>query len=191
MNMDIKKDWQEKIKILLAIVALMWAIEIVSSLLGQPFNRFGIRPRSLSGLSGIVFAPILHKSIAHLASNTIPFLVLGFFVMLKGLPQFVKTTAIVWLIGGLGIWLIGGVNTVHLGASIIIFGYLGYLLALAYFERSLSTLLVAIVVGVLYGTMIFGVLPIAKGVSWQGHLFGLLGGVLAAQLASKNKEAFL
>ncbi|HHO56759.1 MAG TPA: rhomboid family intramembrane serine protease, partial [Trueperaceae bacterium] len=91
---------------------------------------------------------------------------------------------------GLGTWLFGGPNTVHLGASIIIFGYLGYLLASAYFERSLSTLLVAIVVGVLYGTMIFGVLPITKGVSWQGHLFGLLGGVLSAQLASKNREAF-
>ncbi len=190
MNMNIRKDWQESVKILLGIVALMWLIELISSLFGQPFNRFGIRPRSISGLSGIIFAPILHGSITHLASNTIPFLVLGFFVMLKGLPQYIKTTAIIWLIGGLGTWLFGGPNTVHLGASIIIFGYLGYLLASAYFERSLSTLLVAIVVGVLYGTMIFGVLPITKGVSWQGHLFGLLGGVLSAQLGSKNKEVY-
>ena len=190
MNINIKKDWQENIKILLAIVVLMWVIELISSLFGQPLNRFGIRPRSIAGLSGIIFAPILHGSISHLASNTIPFLVLGFFVMLKGLPQYIKTTAIIWIIGGLGTWLFGGPNTVHLGASIIIFGYLGYLLASAYFERSLSTLLVAIVVGVLYGTMIFGVLPITKGVSWQGHLFGLLGGVLSAQLASKNREAF-
>ncbi len=185
--LPLKKDWQENLKILLGIVAIMWIIELIGSLFGQPFNQFGIRPRTVAGLSGIIFAPILHGSIAHLASNTIPFLVLGFFSMLKGKSQFLLTTGIIWIIGGLGTWLFGGSGTVHLGASIIIFGYLGYLLALAYFERSFSTLLVAIVVGIFYGGMIFGVLPLAKGVSWQGHLFGMLGGILAAQQLGSKK----
>ena len=95
-----------------------------------------------------------------------------------------QTTAIIWIIGGLGIWLTGGANSVHIGASIIVFGYLGYLLAQAYYERSMTSFAVALVVGVLYGSMLFGVLPIREGVSWQGHLFGVVGGVFAARSAA-------
>ncbi len=176
----------KNIQVLLLMLAFVWALELIDILLfKQGLNRYGIYPRSIEGLRGILFAPLLHGGISHIAANSLPFLILGFFVMLRGLSSFAGVTAIIWIVGGLGTWLTGGVGTVHIGASIIIFGYLGYLLARAYFERSMSALLIAIFVGVLYGGMIFGVLPIQAGVSWQGHLFGFIGGIMAARLGSK------
>ncbi len=176
----------KNIQVLLLMLAFVWALELIDILLfKQGLNRYGIYPRSIEGLRGILFAPLLHGGISHIAANSLPFLILGFFVMLRGLSSFAGVTAIIWIVGGLGTWLTGGVGTVHIGASIIIFGYLGYLLARAYFERSMSALLIAIFVGVLYGGMIFGVLPIQAGVSWQGHLFGFVGGIMAAKLGSK------
>lgn len=170
------------LRVLLIFVGILWALELIDSLFFQQrLNYWGIQPRSLEGLKGIFFAPLLHGGFAHLAANTVPLLVLGFFVILRGLSTFIQVTATIWLLGGLGIWLTGGANTLHIGASIIVFGYLGYLLARAYFERSIVTLLIALLVGLLYGSMLFGVLPIRSGVSWQGHLFGFLGGVMAAR----------
>lgn len=176
----------KNIQVLLLMLAFVWALELIDILLfKQGLNRYGIYPRSIEGLRGIVFAPLLHGGISHIAANSLPFLILGFFVMLRGLSSFVGVTAIIWIVGGLGTWLTGGIGTVHIGASIIIFGYLGYLLARAYFERSMSALLIAIFVGVLYGGMILSVLPIQEGISWQGHLFGFIGGIMAAKLGSK------
>lgn len=176
------------LRYLLIMVMVLWALELIDSLFfKQNLNLLGIRPRSISGLQGILFAPLLHGGFSHLAANTLPFLVLGFFVMLRGLGRFIQVTALIWFIGGAGIWLTGGANTLHIGASIIIFGYLGYLLARAYFERSILTLMIALFVGLLYGGMIFGVLPIRAGVSWQGHLFGFVGGVLAARWGREAK----
>ena len=175
----------KSIQTLLIAVGVLWVIELVDILfLNQGLNRYGIRPRNIEGLRGILFAPLLHGGISHIAANSIPLLVLGFFVVIRGMQSFVAVTAIIWVVGGLGTWLTGGANSVHIGASIIVFGYLAYLLARAYFERSLSALLVAIFVGVVYGSMIFGVLPIKEGVSWQGHLFGFIGGIMAAKLGS-------
>lgn len=178
----------KSVQALLIGVAVLWLIEIIDILfLNQGLNNYGIKPRSLEGLRGIIFAPLLHGGISHIAANSIPLLVLGFFVVIRGLQSFIGVTAIIWLIGGLGTWLTGGAGSVHIGASIIVFGYLGYLLARAYFERSMSALLVAIFVGVVYGSMIFGVLPIKAGISWQGHLFGFIGGIMAAKLGSAPK----
>ncbi len=176
------KPLLKNLRYLLIMVLVLWGLELIDVLFfKQGLNFLGIRPRTVSGLRGILFAPLLHGGFGHLAANTLPFLVLGFFVMLRGLSSFIQVTATVWLIGGLGIWLTGGANTLHIGASIIIFGYLGYLLARAYFERSMITLMIALFVGLLYGGMIFSVLPIRAGVSWQGHLFGFVGGILAAR----------
>ncbi|MCA9837248.1 MAG: rhomboid family intramembrane serine protease [Trueperaceae bacterium] len=180
--LDASKPLLKQLRYLLIFVALLWGLELIDTLFFQQrLNLLGIRPRSIDGLKGILFAPLLHGGFAHLATNTLPFLVLGFFVMLRGLSSFIQVTATIWLIGGIGIWLTGGSNTLHIGASIIIFGYLGYLLARAYFERSMVTLMIALFVGLLYGGMMLGVLPIRAGVSWQGHLFGFVGGVLAAR----------
>lgn len=170
------------LKILLSFVALLWVLELIDTLfLNQDLNRFGIIPRTTTGLRGILFAPLLHGNLAHLAANTAPLFVLGLLVMLRSLRVFGQVTASSWLVGGTGTWLTGGFNTLHVGASILIFGYLGYLMASAYYERSLTALLTALIVGLLYGSMILSILPLRAGISWQGHLFGLLGGVLVAR----------
>jgi membrane associated rhomboid family serine protease len=170
------------LKILLSFIGLLWALELIDTLfLNQSLNMLGIRPRTAIGLRGILLAPLLHGNLAHLAANTIPLFVLGLLVMLRSLQVFRQVTVSAWLVGGSGTWLTGGFNTLHVGASILIFGYLGYLMAAAYYERSVAALLTALIVGLLYGSMIFGILPLRAGISWQGHLFGLLGGVLVAR----------
>jgi membrane associated rhomboid family serine protease len=183
------RSLKERGKFLLVFLTALWGLELIDTLLlGQRLNHLGIRPRSLSGLWGIVFAPLLHGNLLHLLTNTLPFLVLGFLLMLRGQLEFLRVTVLIWLIGGLGIWLTGGPNTIHLGLSMVVFGYLGYLLSSAYYQRNLNNVLIALLVGFLYGGMIFGVLPLRFGVSWQGHLFGFVAGVLAAGWLSQSKN---
>jgi membrane associated rhomboid family serine protease len=133
-------------------------------------------------LGQIFIAPWLHVGFGHLTANTVPLIVLGWLVMLRRTRDFVVVALISALVSGLGIWLFGGSRTIHLGASGVIFGLLGALLARAYFERSWAALALALVAGFLYGGMLWGVLPGTPGVSWLGHFFGFAGGVLAARL---------
>lgn len=181
---------QLKIRLLLlgAPLALMWAIELLNTLAGHALDAWGIVPRTETGLVGIVCAPFLHGSIAHLASNSLPFLVLGWFVMLWRVSDFIWVSLVVAVVAGLGTWLIAPSGTVHVGASGVIFGYLGFLLARGYFERSLSSILLSLGVGALYGGVLFGVLPGQAGISWQGHLFGFIGGVIAARVLAKRPQ---
>lgn len=181
---------QLKIRILLLglPLALMWVIEGLNTLAGHALDAYGIVPRTESGLAGIVWAPFLHGSISHLASNSLPFLILGWFVMLWRVSDFVAVSAIAALTAGLGTWLIAPSGTVHVGASGVIFGYLGFLMARGYFERSLISILLSLAIGVLYGGLLFGVLPGQAGISWQGHLFGFTGGVIAARLLAKERK---
>jgi membrane associated rhomboid family serine protease len=122
----------------------------------------------------------------HLAANTVPFVVLGWLVMLRRIGDFVVVTVLSILIGGLGVWLAGSANSIHVGASGLIFGYLGYLLARGYFERSLWAVLLGALALVLYGGVLWGVLPGQPGISWEGHLFGFVGGVAAARLLTPS-----
>ena len=171
--------------ILGTFVGSLWIIQVVNSLLGGALTQFGIHPRSWSGLLGILFAPFLHANFAHLIANTIPLLVLGWFVMLRKKSDLFSVSAITAIVGGLGTWLIAPSNSVHIGASILIFGYLGYLLFRGIFERRFWPIVGSVVVFFMYGGALFGVLPGQAGISWQGHLFGLIGGILAAQLLKK------
>jgi membrane associated rhomboid family serine protease len=168
------------IVVLMALVAFAWVLELGDIVLGQPLNRLGIHPRTLSGLWGILLAPFLHGGLTHLMANTIPFLVLGFLVMLRGLGTFVGVSLMVMVLGGFAVWLLAPSNSIHIGASGLIFGYIGYLLARGYFERGLGSIVVAVLVALLYGGALWGVLPGQPGISWQGHLFGFLSGVVAA-----------
>jgi membrane associated rhomboid family serine protease len=171
------------IVVLMALVAAAWIVELGDSLVpGHWLDSHGIQPRTVSGLWGILFAPMLHGSFAHLMANTVPFLILGFLVMLRGLGTFIVVSLLVIVLGGFAVWLLAPGNTIHIGASGLIFGYLGYLLARGYFERSLGSLAIALLVGVLYGGALWGVLPGQIGISWQGHLFGFLSGVATAGL---------
>jgi membrane associated rhomboid family serine protease len=169
--------------LLATIVIVLWFLEIIDQvLLMGRLDSFGIRPRTWSGLGQILIAPWLHVGFGHLAANTVPFVILGWLVMLRRTRDFVVVVLVSALVSGLGIWLFGGGRTIHLGASGVIFGLLGALLARAYFERSWAALVLALIAGLFYGGMLWGVLPGAPGVSWLGHFFGFVGGVLAARM---------
>lgn len=176
--------------ILVGFVVLFWLLEIadVFVLVGDNLDFYGIKPRSLLGLRGIILAPFLHGSWPHLMANTVPFLFLGWLVMLQRTQDFWWVTGFAAFIGGSGVWLFGKSDSVHIGASILVFGYLGCLLSRGYFQRDSTSISIAVLAGALYGGMIFGTLPLQSGVSWEGHLFGFLGGVLAARWLSPPRN---
>ncbi len=173
-----------------AFVALLYVIEAVDQVSGSRLEQDGIRPLEVDGLWGILWAPLLHANWAHLVANTVPALVLGFLVSLAGMARFVYATVIVWFLGGLGTWLIGnvgapyGVETNHIGASGLIFGWLTFLIVFGFFTRHAWQIVVGIVVFVVYGGVLWGALPGTFGVSWQGHLCGGIAGVVAAYVLS-------
>ncbi|MEQ8464984.1 rhomboid family intramembrane serine protease [Coleofasciculus sp. E1-EBD-02] len=173
--------------ILGGLVAVMWGLELIDLVIFQgALDGYGILPRTIIGLRGILFAPFLHGGLPHLIANTIPFLTLGWFVMLQKTSDFFIVTAITMVVSGLGVWLIGSPG-LHIGASGLVFGYLGFLLLRGYFQRNIPSILLSLIVGFLYGGAIWGVLPTVPGVSWEGHLFGFIGGIIAARLLSQRK----
>jgi membrane associated rhomboid family serine protease len=173
---------------ILTFVALLYLVELVDQLSGNRLDRNGIRPLETDGLWGVVFAPLLHADWAHLLANTVPALVLGFLVTLTGMSRFVWATAVIWILGGLGTWLIGNIGpcpyeTNHIGASGLIFGWLAFLLIFGWLTRHAWQIVTGIVVLFLYGGVLLGAVPVLDrcgGVSWQGHLCGALAGVAAA-----------
>ncbi len=172
-----------RVKTVGSLLALTWGVQIVNATLGWSLTGLGIHPRTLMGLFGIFLSPFLHLGWAHLMANTTVFLVLASLLMLRGKQQFMAVSLVTMICSGLGVWLTAAPNSVTVGASGIIFGYLGFLLAVGVFEKKLVSLAVGLVVLFLYGGAIWGVLPGAAAVSWQGHLFGFLGGIFAAWLA--------
>ncbi|MEG3938979.1 rhomboid family intramembrane serine protease [Microcoleus sp. S36b_A3] len=186
---SITRELQSHAAILGGFVSLLWIIEIVDVFLFRgALNAYGVRPRSIQGLEGIIFMPFLHGSFAHLAANTLPFVTFGWLIMLRETRDFFIVSAITILVSGFGVWLTGAPNSVHIGASGLIFGYFGFLLLRGYFERSFTSILVSLIVGFFYGSLIWGVLPSQPGVSWQAHFFGFVGGILAAQLLGRQKR---
>ena len=168
-----------------ALVAVMWVVEIVDIFAGD-LDSAGIRPRDAEGLVGVALAPVLHGGFGHLASNTVPFLVLGLAIALSGLARLAAVTAIVAVVGGLGTWLTAPAATVHIGASGLVFGFATYLIARGAFSRRALHLVTGLAVVVIYGgTLLFGLVP-TPGISWQGHLFGAVGGVVAARLLDRG-----
>jgi membrane associated rhomboid family serine protease len=188
MSKGIRHEVKTQALILGTFLGIFWTVEILDRyFFRDQLDVFGIIPRNLVGLRGILFAPFLHGGFPHLIANTVPFLILGWLVMLQETSDFFIVTALTMLVGGVGVWLFGAPGF-HIGASILIFGYLGFLLFRGYFQRNIPSILLSIVVGILYGGAIWGVLPGQPGVSWQGHLFGFLGGVLAARLIATEKK---
>jgi membrane associated rhomboid family serine protease len=174
---------------LVAVVVLlgvMWVAEAVDVLLGGRLDRLGVEPRQVDGLTGVVLAPFLHGGFGHLIANTVPFLVLGALVALSGLARLLLVTAIVTVVSGLGTWLVAPGNTLHIGASGVVFGFAAYLVARGVFDRRLHYIATGVIVALLYGTtLLLGLVP-RPGVSWQGHLFGAVGGLLAARLLAQR-----
>ena len=176
-----REDRQQALIVVAAMAALMWVVEIVDQVTSANLDQYGIKPHEADGLVGIVTAPFLHAGFGHLEGNTIPFLVLGATIALSGLGRVVLATVIIAVVGGLGVWLFAPTGTDHIGASGIVFGYAAYLIARGLFSRSLLHLAIGVVVIGLYGTtLLFGVAP-RDGISWKGHVFGAVGGLVAAR----------
>lgn len=166
--------------VLLGMVVLAWVVEIadvVFHLFGFPLDSFGIWPRKLFGLPGVVLSPWLHGGWGHLAGNTVAFLGLGFFMSVAEGTRFLRTSFQLMLISGLGTWLIGRGDSVHIGASGVIYAYFGYLVTRAWTERRPLWIVTGVLVSVLYGWMLLGVLPSEAGVSWEAHFCGFFGGI--------------
>jgi membrane associated rhomboid family serine protease len=168
-----------------ALLAIMWGVELVNALDSYRLDRDGIVPRNLSHLDGIVFAPFLHASFAHLLANTVPFVILGFAIALAGAGRLLLVTLIVALVSGAGTWLTAPGGTVTVGASGVVFGYATYLISRGLFDRRVLEIAVGVIVLLVFGgALIYDLIPHA-GISWEAHLFGGIGGVLAAAVLSR------
>ncbi|MFD0773699.1 rhomboid family intramembrane serine protease [Streptomonospora algeriensis] len=171
------------------MLAAMWVFEIIDTLLGGALDLvFGLRSWTLDDAWTVVTAPFMHAGFGHLLSNSVPFLVLGALVAFGGLWRFLWTTVIVVLASGIGVWLLAAPGTLTVGASGLVFGYFGYTVLRGIVERRTADIVIMICVILFYGTLIWGVLPQQAGVSWQAHLFGFLGGLLAAYVLPKRQK---
>jgi len=183
----LKRELKLHAAVLGGFVATFWVVHVVSAVgFGGGLVAYGIRPRTLTGLWGLLTMPFLHGGLGHLLSNTVPFVVLGWLVMARSVGRFALVTALGMLLGGLGVWLFGSGHSVHVGASGLIFTYFGYSLLAGWFERRFGAIVLSIVVFVGYGALLFGVLPGQRGISWEGHLFGFAAGGFSAWLLSRR-----
>lgn len=179
--------WQRSAIVMLGIAVLLVVIEAIDVATNSSLESNGIRPRQLGGLDGIVWAPMLHSDWSHLFANLGPGVVLGFLLLLA--RRFLLVTAIVWVVSGVGVWFFSASYTLTIGASGIVFGWLAYLLVRGLFNRDPWQILIGIVLFAVYGSILWGVLPTNPMVSWQAHLFGAIGGVLAAWfLADRDRR---
>ncbi|MGX1561052.1 rhomboid family intramembrane serine protease [Streptomyces sp. NPDC055506] len=168
-------------KLMLAWVALLWLLEVVDVATGHALDGFGVTPREPSELIDVVPSAFIHFGFAHLVANTVPLLVLGFLAALSGLRRFLLVAALIVLVDGLGVWLISPPHTNTAGASGLIFGLFGFLLVTGFLERRPLGILTGILIAAIWGgSILTGIAPTQSGVSWQGHLLGLMAGVAAA-----------
>ncbi len=179
-------DWRplrQGALVMAAVVALLWLLEVVDTLTGNALDGFGIRSWELSGLSGIIFAPLLHLGFGHLAANTVPLFLLGTVIWASGVRQWVVSTVISWVTSGLLAWLLTPIHHLIVGASGIVFGWIVYLVLRGFLSRDWKHLVLGLLVMLGYGSVLLGgILPLNAGVSWQGHLGGAIGGGFAAYL---------
>jgi membrane associated rhomboid family serine protease len=187
MSARLGPDRTNALLLVAAMVALMWVTEVVDVLAGHRLDDYGIHPRDADGLAEILAAPFLHAGFGHLISNTVPFAVMGAAIALGGLARVALVTLIVAVVSGLGTWLIASSNSVHLGASGVVFGYAAYLVTRGVLSRRVTELAVgAVVVGVWGFGLLQGLLPQDR-ISWQAHLFGAVGGAIAASLLARRR----
>ena len=184
-------DWSRirKGAIVMAIVlAGLWVIEGIDTISNHALDQLGVRPWDLVGLDGIIFAPLLHVSWAHLAANSVPLFVLGTALWASGLRQWIWATVTGWITSGIFAWLLTPIHYVVIGASGVIFGWITYLIVRGFLSRRWSHIILGLIIALAYGSVLLGVFPMSTGVSWQGHLGGAIGGVLAAWLLFRRER---
>ena len=180
-----------KIPHALWLVALMWLVHGAQTLFPLHLDSFGIVPRSMSGLLGLPLSPWLHGSWFHLIGNSIPFLILGALIQMKGKVIYWECTLIVMIIGGLGTWLIGS-PAYHIGASGLVLGYWSFLIADAWFTRSIKAIMLAVITLAIYGGFVFILFDFRAHISWAGHISGIIAGIVVAKLYfNSNTKAAL
>jgi membrane associated rhomboid family serine protease len=186
---SLRAQIKARVLLLAQFVGSMWLVYFLSAALPSlHLERHGVVPRTISGLQGIVFAPWLHESLGHIVANTSGLLILGWLCMWPRIANFWQATIGGMLGAGLCAWLLGASYSVHIGASGLVFGYAGYLVARGFYTRNIVSILVALFVASSYGlSMLFGVLPLYSGVSWQSHIGGALGGILVARAAAPSR----
>ncbi|MDQ0949908.1 membrane associated rhomboid family serine protease [Streptomyces phaeochromogenes] len=172
-------------------VALLWVLEAIDVATGHALDTFGITPREFGELRDIVPAAFVHFGWDHLAANSVPLLLLGFLAALSGIRRFLAVVTVTILVSGLGVWLTASEHSITAGASGVVFGLFGYLLVRGFVDRRIGDVVIGLIVGAVYGSILWGVLPTTAGVSWQGHLFGLIGGVASAFVFRRPREARL
>jgi membrane associated rhomboid family serine protease len=186
------RRWQsqrEGLALLAVIVGVMWLVEVINTLDSNRLDHDGIYGRSPDHLWGIFTTPFIHASFAHLIGNTIPFLFIGLFIALEGAKRLALVTVIVIVVGGLGTWLVAPSGIPTIGASGVVFGYATYLFARGFFNRSVAEVLVGLFVGLIWGGALVSSLVPHSGISWQGHAFGAVGGIVAALLLRRERPS--
>ncbi len=178
----------DRLKPVLILVAVIWAVEIVNLILGHRLVSWGILPRTLRGLIGIPLSPWIHAGLWHAISNTIPLLILGALTLAGGKRVFWETTAKVILLSGVLVWILGR-GSFHVGASGLVFGYFGVILGRAIFERSILTMAIGFGTVMVYGGLLWGILPLRSQVSFESHLFGLIAGILIVWVGRKFRKS--
>ncbi len=175
-----------------AVIPVLFLIEVIDIGAGGYLDvAGGIIPHRIDGLDGVLFSPFLHAGWDHLYGNSIPLILVGTFALAGGAKRFLYSTGLIMLISGLGVWFIGSPNSVVVGASGVVFGYLGLLVARGFVERSWWNLGVAAFIGLLYWYQLYNVLPTDQPISWQGHLLGLIAGMIAAVVFRRRRPRTL
>lgn len=169
------------------MLAVMWVLELIDYAGNGALDQYGIRSRDFNDLPDIFSAPFLHANIDHITANTLPFAILGMVAAVRGVGKFLLMNLIVIIVGGLGVWFLGPSNAETLGASILVFGYFGYIVGRGVFERRITDAVIAVIVGLFYWSIVYGLLPNDQQISWQGHLFGLIGGLFASYVLRRRR----
>jgi membrane associated rhomboid family serine protease len=171
------------------LVAAMWIVEVINALDGQRLSEDGIIARRVSGLPGILSAPFLHAGFGHLIENTVPFVILGLVIALGGATQVIVVTIIAALVSGVGAWALSSTGSDTIGASGVVFGYATFLMARGFFTRNLLQIAIGLLVAILFGLALIASIVPQSGISWQDHVFGAVGGVIAARALSPRRKA--
>jgi membrane associated rhomboid family serine protease len=182
------ETWSGALVLMVLLLGVLWAVEAVDIATDSRLEQHGLRPRQIGGLDGVLLGPFLHGGLGHLIGNSAPFVLLGWFVLVSGFRQWLVATAVIVVLGGLLTWLVAPSGLI-VGASGVIMGWLGYLLARAYFARSLIAIVAAVAAFLFFGSLLWGLLPTVRhGISWQGHLCGFVAGIAAAWLLHARRD---